>query len=516
MTQNKKSIIELSIIIVVLISIVYFLNIFVIDMKKDLILDDFNAQVDILDDTNFSSQEVYLSSGIIKLVYQNGVLKEHPTNYSSNMTFNYQLYDQSIVNYDYLGAFVFDEVTINNETIIYLYRLNKSEIEIGNFFYLSSFFLCITILVLIHSYNKIRLKNNELHKRLSEISNKQFAGGSIEKRINYLFDNLEQDNKTTQLYERLLSITNDGVIVCDMNMNVVYVNKVLESIVSNNMHEKNINDEMLLNVVQNAKEGKFLQGNFDLLKENYFYQSYLSVIKDVKFVVVHFKNITEKVTFKNNQINFFNQASHELKTPLTIIQGYIDLMSMTGISDENKEKVLSLSNNECKKMNALISSIIDTSKRFRVHDEFKILNIATMINSYIEEFKIPNVDVTQSVPTRIPKICNETKVAIVLSNIIKNAFSHNIINGFVEIEVTNELGNTIVCVRNSCNKINKEELSKIFDPFFKCSTTTFDGSGIGLSLVKTICDAYNYDITYNCIKEIFEIKILFYSEEYSN
>lgn len=189
--------------------------------------------------------------------------------------------------------------------------------------------------------------------------------------------------------------------------------------------------------------------------------------------------------------DFIHNVWHELKTPLSVIDSNIQLIN--DVKTYDKEMTMELKN-EVIRLNSLIDSLINLTNI----DSLKFtedVNLKDSINEIIKEFKQKitekNIDVKVSLTKSVIIKANRDYLFVFLSNIIWNAIKYNTDNWKIDIsykawELT---------IKDSWIWINKDELDKIFDRFYKWDKSrNSEGFGIGLSLVKKISLIYNWKI----------------------
>jgi signal transduction histidine kinase len=193
--------------------------------------------------------------------------------------------------------------------------------------------------------------------------------------------------------------------------------------------------------------------------------------------------------FIDRERNFTSDISHELRTPLTIVQGVVELMGDGKQSpDKQQERIAKIgrANREMVRLtSALLLMARENTKEAVVQtcDVCKVVSFAIEMNRHLLSEKT-SVDL---VCLAHPNIAAErTLLSIVVSNLIRNAFTYTP-SGSVSITVE---ANGLT-VSDTGTGIHGEEIGKVFQQHFKGAGST--GSGIGLSLVKRICDRYGWE-----------------------
>ncbi len=216
--------------------------------------------------------------------------------------------------------------------------------------------------------------------------------------------------------------------------------------------------------------------------------------------------------FHQERLRFYTNISHELRTPLTLIMGPIK--QLIG-GEKNSTTITKLNNlilNNSQRLLSLVNQLLDFRKS--VYEGMKLKatfsNIIETIESNIDAFDFMAKE--RSITVRFASESNvmegwfdREKLDIILFNILSNAFKFNTENGFVEIGLkTEEAGNDIsfkhikLSISNSGKGIPKHLQEKVFDRFYQVnneSVASNPGTGIGLSLVKTLVELHHGIIT---------------------
>lgn len=215
-------------------------------------------------------------------------------------------------------------------------------------------------------------------------------------------------------------------------------------------------------------------------------------------VMSSYENMLKRLKEQTDaQIDFVNNASHELKTPIFIINGYINLIRRWGINNKeiSKEAIDSIAE-ETQNMSSLVQKLLFLAKDNVSELELKKFSICEIINSIINELKIvyPN-----------QKIIFSSKDFFVESDyhLIKQLFFNLIENAIkygkgkdINIEIIYNK-NISVIIKDKGEGISEENLKHIYDKFFradKSRSRNMGSHGLGLSIVKKIVNILNIDI----------------------
>lgn len=202
---------------------------------------------------------------------------------------------------------------------------------------------------------------------------------------------------------------------------------------------------------------------------------------------------------------FLANVSHDLRTPMTTIAGYIDSILSGAIPPERQAHYLSIVSGEIHRLSRLVSQILDISRmeagmqKFHPTD-FDICEVARLIlisfESRIDEKRLQVEFDTDS--DRMPAHADRDAIHQVLYNLCENAIKFSDEGGILRISIhAGERGKYSVCVYNEGKGISEEDLPYIFDRFYKTDKSRgLDkiGVGLGLYIVKTMLHAQNETI----------------------
>ena len=197
------------------------------------------------------------------------------------------------------------------------------------------------------------------------------------------------------------------------------------------------------------------------------------------------------------QIDFVNSASHELKTPIFIISGYIGLVKRWGF--DNKEilkEALDSIEDETKNMSALVSKLLFLAKDNKAETEHQEFDILEMIESIINSFKIiyPNQKINFS-SKKITIISDYDLIKHLLVNLIENGIKYGKGND-IDIDIIKNQ-NVTVKIKDRGEGISEKDLNYIYDKFYrvdKARSRNMGSHGLGLSIVKKITEILNIDV----------------------
>lgn len=215
-------------------------------------------------------------------------------------------------------------------------------------------------------------------------------------------------------------------------------------------------------------------------------------------ILIAIEDITEKKEIERRKDDFLSIASHELKTPLTTIKGFVQLLKRM-VPEEASEKFLLTLDKvsvNVERLNNLISELLDTSKiqsgNIEIHNE--PFEIDTLIRDTIGNLSLAtkyNIHISSNTNATI--LGDELQISQVINNLISNAIKYS--PGSDKIDVyCNRVGNFVkVSVTDYGMGISPQDQSKVFERFFRARDIQkkFPGMGIGLYICHEIIANHN-------------------------
>ncbi|CAH2214636.1 sensor histidine kinase [Tepidibacter aestuarii] len=265
---------------------------------------------------------------------------------------------------------------------------------------------------------------------------------------------------------------------------VLYINDITKNIANLNFSEKCVvdTDDELGQLANNIN---YLSGELDKAISN-LYQENQKLEEDIE----------RKRKVDNMRKEFISSVSHELKTPISLIQGYSEGLKENVIeSEEDKEFYCDVIIDEAKKMDVLVKDLLNLSQIESGY--FKLektkFNICDLIDQTITKYK--NIFDKKNVDLRLDKnyignvFADNIRIEQILVNFINNAIDHVDDNNIIKIIVNEDNKKIRVSVFNSGKHILNEDIDNIWTSFYKADkarTREYGGYGLGLSIVRAI------------------------------
>lgn len=322
--------------------------------------------------------------------------------------------------------------------------------------------------------------------------------------INEKIDQISAQKQRT--YDVLNSI-NNGIVVID-NLNIIRLinQKALDIFhCSVNVNDKDFIYLIRHNELQEVIKKCIANQNYDeysFMYDNKYYRATLKYITASWLksgLIIMLEDTTNQNMLEKTKKEFFANASHELKSPLTSIIGYQQLISEGIETDpqvmiEYSKKTIK----EAKRMNNIVIDMLNLSK---LENNESIINeqieVSDLIYDIIDSLdsKIKEKNITINYQIEITYInCDRNHCYQLIRNLIDNAIKYNIKDGQINICCNNKA----LSIEDNGIGIDKSNLPRIFERFYrvdKGKSKTLGGTGLGLAIVKHVCEIHNFNIS---------------------
>ena len=235
----------------------------------------------------------------------------------------------------------------------------------------------------------------------------------------------------------------------------------------------------------------------------------INLIFDSKQKVVAEKNKTEEELRAS-----IANMSHDLRTPLTSIMGYLQMVRLENVSENDKKEYMGIVEKRTKSLQQLISSFYDLSRiegneynfDYKKINLSNILceNIALFYNDFINNNIEPIIEIDENIKEIIS---DESAIARIFSNLIGNMIKHG--ESFVKITLKQQEDLIITEFINKATGLTEENVDKLFERFYTVDKSRSDrNTGLGLYITKVLVEKLGYNITAKIDNENLVIKII--------
>lgn len=239
-------------------------------------------------------------------------------------------------------------------------------------------------------------------------------------------------------------------------------------------------------------------GAFNFIPKPFSAQDLKSAIESIT-KHLFLKRMTNRMKAEAKQIRFkfLSVLSHELKSPINAVEGYLRIMKdkQAGDNIADYEKMIDRSLTRLESMRGLIMDMLDFTKiesgaKNREIVEIDLVEIAKMAVDSIYPMAIQrNINIIREFPLNLKMIADAGEMEIIFNNLLSNAVKYNKENGTVNFRIYNKKNLVIIEVEDSGIGMSESERSLVFKEFTRIKTRqtkNISGSGLGLSIMKKI------------------------------
>ncbi len=216
------------------------------------------------------------------------------------------------------------------------------------------------------------------------------------------------------------------------------------------------------------------------------------------------KSIERQVQYEDNRKELISSISHDLKTPMTSIKGYVEgILDGVANTPEKQERYLRVVHQKSLDMDRMIDDLFTFSKLDlkKLPFEFTYVNMEILIRDYVQEAgmeysQVGSVEMVYKNHSEKPPVVNIDILQIrrVLQNLIQNSFKYNESDDKkVDIILENQPDSVCLSIKDNGIGMDEDELKQAFDIFYRSDAsrnTGTGGSGLGLAIVKHIIDEH--------------------------
>lgn len=307
----------------------------------------------------------------------------------------------------------------------------------------------------------------------------------------------------------------EGFLLLDEQQNVLTINysarKILDCpMVEQGLHLTRYTQKAPLLEAADKANNDNRSLSFDLKLGNGIYAVHVTTIQKLVFsdsysgIAILLVDVTSDRSAQQMRQEFFSNVSHELKTPITSIQGFAELLESGMVTDEaTKKEFLSRIKKETRSMTNLIDDILMISKLESKQHEvaFAPLRIKPLIEDIISSLssvaQLQGISMTLDCED-ITYYANAQQIHQLVNNLMSNAVKYNRENGRVQVTVKQEANNLLIAVADTGIGIPKASQGRVFERFYRVDkgrSKKMGGTGLGLSIVKHIVQFYNGSIS---------------------
>ncbi len=306
---------------------------------------------------------------------------------------------------------------------------------------------------------------------------------------------------------QFLDFLKEGIVFLDSELNVMFINRYAQKVLNIN---RDISGKYFPNVVENSylesiilhvsqkknNNSQVLMKNEEVtINDNVYLLDIYNI--DNNFII-KFADVTPYEIYKQAKRDFVSNVSHELKTPIAVLQGVMETIQ----SEDDLKQIKNFAKiayRRIQQMENLINDLLTLAKLEIKEEKInkKQIGIKGTVDSIFNDLKSISEEKKLKLINRVNPdfrlYADEEKFYILLKNLIENAVKYNRENGTVEVYTYEDEKFSYISVRDTGIGIPKESLPLIFERFYrvdKSRSRNVGGTGLGLSIVKHIAEAH--------------------------
>ena len=307
----------------------------------------------------------------------------------------------------------------------------------------------------------------------------------------------------------VLENVSQGIVAIDENKKIIFVNKSISTIFDSN---ENLTGKDFIYLIDDLplceKIARHLGENY---ASEYTYKGKeLSVVirkvenhSDSVYSIVIITDVTSEKAMQKQKSDFFANASHELKTPVAVMQGLSEILLTKETLDDGSKKQVDRIHKESLRLASLISDMLKLSKLERGEETELVLadvNLREIAEEVLAELstKLAEKNITVTITGNATVVADSKKIFELVENLCSNAINYNKDNGKITVSIVEETDGVELKVSDTGIGIEKENIPRLCERFYrvdKSRSKKTGGTGLGLAIVKHICALYKAELS---------------------
>lgn len=302
--------------------------------------------------------------------------------------------------------------------------------------------------------------------------------------------------------EAILTKMKEGLVIFDRSLRLVLINDSAINILKpiNSKKGSHIleltNESKILDAVKEGFEGKYIKGEIEI--DSKIYEYFISPESEsLGGVALLLTDKTYENSLKEKREEFTSNVTHELKTPLTIISGFAELLKSGNVEEEKIKEFGGIIYKQSTNLQRLIDDLLKISKLEAndavIIEELSIDKLGDEVcDDLAIEIKNKNLNLVKDFD-RVKAKVNGEMIKEAMMNLLTNAIKYNRDGGEIKFKIAKEDGFALVQISDNGIGIEEELLDRIFERFYVVDhsrSKKISSTGLGLSIVKHIVEAH--------------------------
>lgn len=302
--------------------------------------------------------------------------------------------------------------------------------------------------------------------------------------------------------EAILTKMKEGLVIFDRSLRLVLINDSAINILKpiNSKKGSHIleltNESKILDAVKEGFKGKYIKGEIEI--DNKIYEYFISPESEsLGGVALLLTDKTYENSLKQKREEFTSNVTHELKTPLTIISGFAELLKSGNVEEEKIKEFGGIIYKQSTNLQRLIDDLLKISKleanESIIIEELSIDKLGDEVcDDLAIEIKNKNLNLVKDFD-RVKAKVNGEMIKEAMMNLLTNAIKYNRDGGEIKFKIAKEDGFALVQISDNGIGIEEELLDRIFERFYVVDhsrSKKISSTGLGLSIVKHIVEAH--------------------------
>jgi signal transduction histidine kinase len=307
------------------------------------------------------------------------------------------------------------------------------------------------------------------------------------------------------LYKKVLTQIPEGVLILDADFNVIFANDWFKNLIKKDEIEGKINN-FIENYTYETSEKDYIIKKFDTIVDDEKVAIKVNTKKIDDGYVILVALLKECICLDVIHNDFISTVSHEMRTPLTSMKGFVDTILTAGdkLDSSQKDRFLKIVKQQIERLTRLVENLLTVSRleNRKIKEVYKSVDIDALVKVVIDEIKSKHNShkFEISAQKNLSEIwADYDKVHQILTNIIDNAAKYSYLETKIEISLKNSADNNFVeiAIKDAGVGIPEQYLGKIFSKFLRIDnplTREVQGTGLGLYITKTLVESMGGEI----------------------